>query len=502
MESLWDLPKMHYLWAINSNEMDIFNKVKDSIDVAMDKKFINDDFMLTNAYARELFHESAEHMPIIDYHCHLIPEQIASNHQFKDLTEVWLGGDHYKWRAMRGNGVPEEFITGSRSSYEKFEKWAETVPYTMRNPLYHWTHLELARVFDVYDILNPSTARDIYEKCTEMLQSPLFGGQELMKRFNVKVVCTTDDPADTLEWHRQIAENPFGVKVLPTWRPDKAMVIEKPEQYKAYIEKLSAAAGVPIDTYDDLLKALRIRHDFFARMGCRLSDHGLETFYAEDFDFEEVDRIFRRTLQGRQPDAKEVLQFRSAILLDFARLDAETGWAQQFHIGAIRDNNRKMFDLLGPDTGYDAIHDVQCAAAGHKFFNKLALEDKLAKTILYCLNPKDNEVLSTMAYTFNDGTVPGKMQFGSGWWFLDQEDGMRKQINALSALGLLSRFVGMLTDSRSFLSYPRHEYFRRILCSVIGEDIEKGKLPKSEMPFIHQMVKDISYNNANRYFNF
>ena len=480
----------------------ILSDVKEKIDGMLDRKFIHEDFMLTNSYARELYHESAEKMPIIDYHCHLVPKMIAEDHRFRDLTEVWLGGDHYKWRAMRGNGVPEEFITGNRSSYEKFEKWAETVPYTMRNPLYHWTHLELARVFGIYDILNPSTARAIYDECTEKLQSPEYSGQSLMKKFNVKVVCTTDDPADSLEYHKQIAEHPFGVKVLPAWRPDKAMVIEKPQQYREYIEKLGAAAGMEILSYEDLLTALRKRHDFFHSMGCRLSDHGLETFYAEDFTPEEIDRIFKDTLKGKMPSHEEVLKFRSAILLDFARLDWEKGWAQQFHVGAIRDNNTRMFDILGPDTGYDAIHDVPVAAAGHKFLNRLAMEDKLAKTILYNLNPKDNEVLATMAYTFNDGTVPGKIQLGSGWWFLDQEDGMRKQMNALSALGLFSRFVGMLTDSRSFLSYPRHEYFRRILCSVIGEDIEKGKLPKSEMPFIHQMVKDISYNNAARYFNF
>ena len=465
-------------------------------------KFINDDFMLTNDYARELYHESAEHMPIIDYHCHLVPKMIADNWQFKDLTEVWLGGDHYKWRAMRGNGVPEEFITGKRESYEKFEKWAQTVPYTMRNPLYHWTHLELARVFDVYKTLNPTTAREIYEECTAKLQTPQYRGQELMKRFNVKVVCTTDDPADSLEYHQYINEHPFGVKVLPAWRPDKAMAIEKPQQYIEYIQKLASVAGVEIRNYQDLLDALAKRQEFFHQMGSRLSDHGLETFYAEDFTMEEIDTIFRNTLKGKVPTKEEILKFRSAILLDFARMDHAKGWVQQFHIGAIRDNNTRMFNILGPDTGYDAIHDVQCAAAGHKFFNTLALEDKLTKTILYNLNPKDNEVLATMAYTFNDGTCPGKMQLGSGWWVLDQEDGMRKQINALSALGLLSRFVGMLTDSRSFISYPRHEYFRRILCNVLGEDLAAGKLPKSEMAFIHQMVKDISYNNADRYFGF
>ena len=464
--------------------------------------FINDDFMLTNDYARELYHQSAEGLPIIDYHCHLIPKMIADNHQFADLTEVWLGGDHYKWRAMRGNGVPEEYITGNQPSYAKFEKWAATVPYTMRNPLYHWTHLELARVFGVDKLLKPETAKEIYDECTAKLQTEEFRAQGLMKKFNVEVVCTTDDPADSLEYHQQIKDNPFGVKVLPAWRPDKAMVIEKPQQYIEYIQKLSSVSGVAINNYQDLMDALQKRHDFFHEMGSRLSDHGLETFYAEDFEMEEIDKIFRNTLAGKMPTQEEVLKFRSAILLDFARMDHEKGWAQQFHIGAIRDNNTRMFNLLGPDTGYDAIHDVQCAAAGHKFLNKLAMEDKLTKTILYNLNPKDNEVLATMAYTFNDGTCPGKMQLGSGWWFLDQEDGMRKQMNALSALGLLSRFVGMLTDSRSFLSYPRHEYFRRILCNLIGEDLAAGKLPVSEMDTLHEIVKGISYNNAKNYFEF
>ena len=463
---------------------------------------ITEDFLLTNDYARELFHESAETCPIIDYHCHLVPKMIADNHQFTDLTDVWLGGDHYKWRAMRGNGIPEEYITGSKSSYEKFEKWAETVPYTMRNPLYHWTHLELSRVFGVDKILKPETAREIYEECSAMLQTPQFRANELMKKFNVEVVCTTDDPADSLEYHQQIKNNPFGVKVLPTWRPDKAMAIENPVVYKEYIQTLSQSAGISINKYSDLIEALRIRHKFFEELGCRLSDHGMDTFYAEDYTEKEIEDIFARTLAGEVPSAVDLKKFRSAMLYDFAVMDAETGWTQQFHIGVIRNNNSKMFKLIGADTGFDAIHDVHCAAAGHKFFDRLASADRLTKTILYNLNPKDNEVLATMAYTFNDGSVAGQMQLGSGWWFLDQEDGMRKQMNTLSSLGLLSRFVGMLTDSRSFLSYPRHEYFRRILCNLIGEDIAAGKLPASEMDFIHKMVKGISYENAKNYFNF
>ena len=469
--------------------------------------FINEDFLLSNETARQLYHGHAEHMPIIDYHCHLSPQQIAGNIQFRDITQLWLvdghAGDHSKWRAMRANGVPEEYITGgTRTPWETFEKWAETMPYAMRNPLYHWSHLELSRVFGIDKVLSPKTAREIFEECNAKLATEEFRGQALIRKFNVKVVCTTDDPADDLRWHRMIAEKPFGVKVLPAWRPDKAMAIENPKAYVAYIEKLSEAAQTDIITFNDLMDALQKRHDFFASMGCKLSDHGLDTFYAADYTQTEIDDIFANTMAGFEPSADELVKFRSAMLYEFARMDAESGWTQQFHVGAIRNNNTKMFNLVGPDTGYDAIHDLQCAEAGHRFFDRLTLEGKLAKTILYCLNPKDNETMITMAYTFNDGTCPGKMQFGSGWWFLDQEHGMRKQINDLSVLGLLSRFVGMLTDSRSFISYPRHEYFRRILCDVLGTDVEAGRLPASEIDWIGRMVEDISYNNADKYFGF
>ena len=469
--------------------------------------FINDNFLLSTDTARELFHGSAASMPIIDYHCHLVPQQIAENIQFRDITQLWLVdghyGDHYKWRAMRGNGVPEEFITGGEhSSWETFEKWAGTMPYAMRNPLYHWSHLELKRVFGIDKVLSPSTAREIFEECNALLATEEFRGQALIRKFGVEIVCTTDDPADDLRWHKMIMEHPFGTRVIPAWRPDKAMAIENPISYLEYLERLGAASDMEIRSYADLCEALQKRHDFFASMGCKLSDHGLETFYAVDYTESEIESIFSRVLSRVAPSAEELEKFRSAFLHDQAVMDAEAGWVQQYHVGAIRNNNSKMFLSLGPDTGFDAIHDLPTAAAGHRFFDQLALEDKLAKTILYCLNPKDNEVMAVMAYTFNDGTFPGKMQFGSGWWFLDQEDGMRKQINSLSALGLLSRFVGMLTDSRSFISYPRHEYFRRILCDVLGSDVETGRLPASELPFIHQMVKDISYNNAKNYFNF
>jgi len=469
--------------------------------------FIHEDFMLSNDYARELYHNGAEKMPIIDYHCHLVPQQIAENIQFRDITQLWLVdghyGDHYKWRAMRGNGVSEEYLTGgTKSSWETFEKWAETMPYLMRNPLYHWSHLELSRVFGIDKVLSPATAREIFEECNAKLATPEFRGQALISKFNVKVVCTTDDPADDLRYHKQIAENPFGTKVLPAWRPDKAMAIEDPETYKKYIEKLGEAAGMEIRSYADLQEALQKRHDFFGTMGCKLSDHGLEKFYAADYTESAIERIFADVLAGNAPTDEDLDKFRSAFLFDQAVMDSEAGWTQQFHIGAIRNNNTRMFNAVGPDTGYDAIHDYQVAAEGHKFFDRLALTGQLAKTILYCLNPKDNEVMTTMAYTFNDGTVPGKMQFGSGWWFLDQEIGMRRQIDSLSVLGLLSRFVGMLTDSRSFISYPRHEYFRRILCDVLGRDLAEGKLPASEMDTILKMVQDISYNNAENYFNF
>ncbi|MDR2937179.1 MAG: glucuronate isomerase, partial [Rikenellaceae bacterium] len=458
--------------------------------------------MLDSEEAQQLYHDHAAKMPIIDYHCHLIPKMIADNYQFRNLTEVWLGGDHYKWRAMRGNGVDEEYITGGKPDYEKFEKWAETVPYTMRNPLYHWTHLELQKIFGIDKILKPETAKAIYDECTAKLQTPEYRAQGLMTRFKVEVVCTTDDPVDTLEYHQQIREKPFFTKVLPTWRPDKAMAIENPVAYNEYIGKLEAVSGVSIKKYDDLLAALHVRHDFFATMGCKLSDHGLETFYAEPYTAVEINNIFEKVRNGKKANLEELLKFRSAMLYDFAVMDHEKNWTQQFHIGAIRNNNKRMFERLGPDTGYDAIHDERCSAAGHRLFDRLDYNGTLAKTILYNLNPGDNEVLATMAYTFNDGSVAGKMQFGSGWWFLDQEVGMKAQMNALSMLGLLSRFVGMLTDSRSFLSYPRHEYFRRILCNLIGKDIRRGKLPSSEMAFLGRMVEDISYNNAKRFFEF
>ena len=475
----------------------------------MMKTFMDENFLLLSATAQELYHNHAAGLPIIDYHCHLNPKEVAEDHRFSGITELWLGGDHYKWRAMRSNGVDEKYITGDASDWEKFQKWAETMPYCMRNPLYHWTHLELRTAFGINKLLNASTAREIYDECNEKLQLPEFSARGLMRRYKVEVVCTTDDPADDLHYHRAYAEevncklsNCQMAKVLPTWRPDKAMAIDNPTAYRAYIEKLSATAKQDIRTYTDLLDVLQSRHDFFASVGCRLSDHGINEFYADDYTEAEVNAIFLKVMDGRQPTEEEVRKFRSALMLEGGRMDAKAGWTQQFHYGPMRNNNTKMFRRLGPDTGYDSIGTWNTSESMSRFLDKLDNEGNLAKTILYPINPSDNEMIATMIGNFQEGPTPGKIQFGSGWWFNDQLDGMERQMNALSVLGLLSRFVGMLTDSRSFLSYPRHEYFRRCLCNLIGQDVEDGKLPREEMPFIAQMVEDISYYNAKRYFAF
>lgn len=464
--------------------------------------FLNADFLLQTETAKELYHNHASKMPVIDFHCHINPRQVAENYGFADLTEIWLGGDHYKWRAMRANGVNEDYITGNKPSYEKFMKWAETMPYTLRNPLYHWTHLELSRVFGVDKVLNPVTAREIYDECTGKLQTPEYRALGIMKKMNVEVICTTDDPADSLQYHKQHKENLTASKMLPTWRPDKAMAIDNPADYNAYLAKLEEAANISINSYDALMQALQIRHDYFESLGCCVSDHGMETFYAEAYSDAEIRAIFDKVRAGKEACETEILKFRSAMLHDFAVMDAKSGWVQQFHVGANRNNNLRMFAKLGADTGFDAIHDSAVAGAMNRFFGRLDLEGALTKTIVYNLNPRDNELMVTNAYNFNDGSVPGKMQYGAAWWFLDQKTGMENQLNALSALGLLSRFVGMLTDSRSFLSYPRHEYFRRILCNVLGSEIESGEIPVSELPFVGKMVEDISYNNARSYFNF
>ena len=467
------------------------------------KKFMDKDFLLQTETAQKLYHQHAAKQPIIDYHCHLDPSMVAGDYQFRSLTELWLGGDHYKWRALRANGIDEKYITGKETSdWVKFEKWAETVPYTMRNPLYHWTHLELKTAFGVEKLLSPSTAEEIYKECTAKLQTPEYSARNLMRKYNVEAVCTTDDPVDSLEHHIKTRNDGFEIKMLPTWRPDKAMAVENPTAFRKYLDTLSDVSGVSISSFDDMIYALRERQDFFAEQGCKLSDHGLEEFYAEDYTEGEIKVIFNKIYDGEELNYWEVLQFKSAMLVIFAEMDWEKGWTQQFHYGVIRNNNTRFFNRTGADTGFDSIGTFLTAKAMSKFLNVLDKQNKLTKTIIYNLNPSDNEMVATMIGNFQDGSVAGKIQFGSGWWFLDQKDGIEKQINTLSVMGLLSRFVGMLTDSRSFLSYPRHEYFRRTLCNLIGNDVENGLLPEEELDFLGQMVENISYNNAKNFFQF
>ncbi|MGD0784837.1 MAG: glucuronate isomerase [Sedimentisphaerales bacterium] len=466
----------------------------------MPSEFIHKDFLLQTDTAKHLYHEHASKMPIFDYHCHLPVQQVADDIQFKNLTQIWLYGDHYKWRAMRTNGVDERFCTGDASDWEKFEKWAQTVPHCLRNPLYHWTHMELKRPFGIGDkLLGPQTAKEIYDKCNELLKTPQFSTRGIMRQMNVKVVCTTDDPIDDLRHHKKIAADGFEVKVYPAWRPDKGMAVENVKAVSEWIDKLSQAAGMDIKNFDDYLAALRKRHDYFHAAGCRLSDHGIETAYADDYTDSEIKKIFDKIRSGKDLDAGEILKFKSAMMFEFGLMDAEKGWVQQLHMGALRNNNSRLFKSLGPDTGFDSIGDFDIGRALVKFLDRLDSRKKLPKTILYNLNPRDNELLATINGSFQDGSAPGKMQFGSGWWFLDQRDGMEKQMTALSNLGLLSRFVGMLTDSRSFLSYPRHEYFRRILCNILGNDVENGLIPK-DIKLLGQMVEDICFNNAKNYF--
>ncbi|MCT4587180.1 MAG: glucuronate isomerase [Carboxylicivirga sp.] len=462
---------------------------------------INDDFLLSNETAKKLYHDFAADLPIIDYHCHIPPQQIAEDINFKNLTEIWLYGDHYKWRAMRTNGISENDITGSASDWEKFNNWAQTVPYTLRNPLYHWTHLELNKPFGIKKLLNKQTAKEVWDECNAKLQTPGFSCKGLIKQANVEVICTTDDPADSLEWHQMIKDSGFETKVLPSWRADKAMAIDNLDDFNAYLQKIGEAAAMEINSYKQLKAALQARQHFFEQMGCKLSDHGLDRFYCEDFTESEIETIFNKAINDKALTGEEIAKYKSAVLYELAVMDHNKGWTQQFHIGAIRNNNSKMFNQLGADTGFDSIGDDLVAKDMSKFLNRLATNDKLTKTILYNLNPAHNEVYATMLGNFQDGTVAGKIQWGSGWWFLDQKDGMEKQINALSNLGLLSRFVGMLTDSRSFLSYSRHEYFRRILCNLLGQDVENGLIP-NDMDLLKEYVEGICYYNAKNYFNF
>ena len=463
--------------------------------------FITDNFLLQTKTAQDLYHRHAAKMPIFDYHCHISPQDIATDRQFANLTQIWLYGDHYKWRAMRTNGVDEKYCTGTASDWEKFEKWAMTVPYTFRNPLYHWTHLELKRFFGVDQLLSPATAREIWETCNAKLNTPEYSVRNIIRMAQVHTICTTDDPVDNLEHHQAIRASGFEVHVLPAWRPDKAMTAENPKAYNQYLDQLATVTGKEISTFTHLMEALEERHQYFHDQGCRLSDHGLETAYAEDYTAAEIETIFTRVRSGKTLNPGELLKFKSCMLYEFGIMDHRKGWTQQYHLGALRNNNTRMFRTLGPDTGFDSIGDFEIARPLSRLLDRLDTHNQLAKTILYNLNPRDNELIGTMTGNFQDGTVPGKIQFGAGWWFLDQKDGMEKQMQALSNLGLLSRFVGMLTDSRSFLSYTRHEYFRRTLCNLLGNDAEKGEIP-ADMDLLGQMVENISFNNAKNYFGF
>jgi len=467
------------------------------------EKFIHPDFLLSTEEARRLFHERAAEQPIIDYHCHLPPEDIAGDRNFANLTGIWLAGDHYKWRAMRTNGVDERFCTGDASDEEKFRAWAATVPKCLRNPLYHWTHLELNRPFGIDDrLLGPDTWKGIWDECNAMLAEPEFSPRGILRQMKVEVVCTTDDPTDDLRHHREMAaEGETATRMLPTFRPDKAMNLDDVAAWNSWCDDLAAAAGQDVKTYDDFLAALRRRHDFFHEQGCRLSDHGLERAYADDYTDAEIRAVFKKARAGAAVGRDEHHKFKSALCYEFGVMDHEKGWTQQFHLGAMRNNNTRLFEALGPDTGFDSIGDFEQGRPLSRFLDRLDREDRLTRTVLYNLNPRDNELFATMIGNFQDGSVPGKMQFGSGWWFLDQWDGMTKQIEALSNMGLLSRFVGMLTDSRSFLSYPRHEYFRRLLCDLLGRDIAAGRLPR-DFDLIGDLVEDVCYRNAAGYFGF
>ena len=464
------------------------------------KPFIHDNFLLGTKTAERLFHKYSENKPIIDFHCHLSPAMIADDRQFANLTQAWLEGDHYKWRAMRTNGVNEKFCTGDASDKEKFKKWAETVPATAGNPLYHWTHLELARYFNITELLSASSATGIYEISKSMLQTKEFSTRSLIRKMKVEAVCTTDDPANTLEHHLKLKDS-FEIKVLPTFRPDNVIKTEDPENFKSYIQKLELASSSEIRNFDTLLEALDKRHNFFHQTGCRLSDHGLDRFYFTSFSSHEIETIFRNLLEGKIISLQEAEQYKTAVMLELCRMNHKRGWVQQFHVGAIRNNNSRMFRMMGPDTGWDSIGNPQDVLKISKFLNELDNNDQLAKTILYNLNPADNEMMITMAGNFNDGSAAAKVQYGAAWWFLDQKSGMEKHLKDLAALGILRRFIGMVTDSRSFLSYPRHEYFRRLACNFVGEEVEKGHIPDEE-EILKPMIEGISYRNAKEYFGF
>ncbi len=464
------------------------------------KKFMDENFLLNTPVAQELYHNFAKEMPIYDYHCHLSPADISLNKSYKNITKLWLDGDHYKWRAMRANGIDENYITGDADDYEKFVAWAKTVSMCIGNPLFHWTHLELQRYFGIYDVLNPDTAQDIWDKCNKVISEKDFRVKKIIEKSNVKLICTTDDPIDTLEYHKKIREDSnFRTKVLPTFRPDRALNIEETD-FMMWLKKLCIVSGVGVNSYSDYLRALDNRLIYFHQEGCRISDHSLEDVFYVDSDFNMVKKIFEKKLNGNSLTMDELKKFKTYTLNYLGKKYSEYGWVMQLHIGALRNNNSRMLGLLGKDTGFDSINDQSIAKPLSKILNSMDRENKLPKTILYCLNPKDNYVLGTMIGNFQTGGVPGKIQFGSGWWFNDQKDGIVAHMKALANLGLLSRFIGMLTDSRSFISYTRHEYFRRILCNLIGQWIMDGELPY-DINYLGNIIKDICYNNAKDYFD-
>ncbi len=462
-------------------------------------KFIHENFLLQTRTARRLYEQFAEDEPIFDYHCHLPPKDIAENRQFKNLFEIWLEGDHYKWRAMRSNGVEERFCTGHAEPFEKFRAWAATVPHTLRNPLDHWTHLELKRYFGIDELLDEDSAIRVWKKANARLASPEFTTQGILKMFKVRTLCTTDDPVDDLRYHRMLAANGCATQVAPAFRPDKALAVHQPQVFGPWLERLEAAADVAISDFDDFLAALRKRHAYFHEQGCRLSDHGLSQCYAEPCLEKTAAKIFATARRGAAVSLPEQAQFASFLMLFFGRLDAEKGWVKQLHLGALRNTNTRALSELGPDTGFDSIGDFPQASALAAYLNALAQEKALPKTIIYNVNPADNYAFGAMIGNYQDGTIPGKIQFGSGWWFLDQKQGIEWQLDALSNLGLLSRFVGMITDSRSFMSYPRHEYFRRVLCNLIGNDVERGELPDDDA-LLGPMIRNICFQNAQNYF--
>lgn len=462
--------------------------------------FIHDDFMLNSKAAKTLYHDYAESIPIYDFHCHLSPKEIAENKKFTNISEIWLHGDHYKWRAMRSLGIDEDFVTGNASDEEKFKAWAKSVPFTVGNPLYHWTHLELKRYFGIDRLLNEETSAEVWNDCNALLQSNELTTQSIIAKSNVKVICTTDDPVDDLVYHKQVQENEsIKTKVLPAFRPDKALEINRPE-FSQYIEKLSSASDREIHSFDNLLQALEGRMHYFHDIGCRVSDHGIQTLPFSPCTIKEASSIFEKGVNGQKVSLEEENKYKTHLLLFLGRKYSELGWVMQIHVGAIRNNNLRMFEKLGADTGYDSIHDFHLSAALNGFFNELDKENELPKTIIYSLNPNHNYTIATALGNFQSGAAKGKMQLGSGWWYNDQKDGMIKQMSDLANIGLLSTFVGMLTDSRSFLSYTRHEYFRRILCDLIGGWVERGEVPH-DYKLLGQIVQDISYNNASNYFD-